>query len=177
MNDDKSYKEYLNNITTFIFDVDGVLTDGTITVTTDGEMLRTMNIKDGFALKTAIDAGYNVCIISGGSNEGVRKRLAGLGIKDIYLGAHNKIEQLKEYTEKRDVEPTEVLYMGDDIPDFPVMKLVGLPCCPQDAVPEIKAISRYISHKNGGKGAVRDVIEQVLKVQDKWNGNFSAKYD
>ena len=112
-----------------------------------------------------------------GSNEGVRRRLAGLGIKDIFLGAHNKIEQLNSYTDKLDLEPTEVLYMGDDIPDYPVMTLVGLPCCPQDAVPEIKAISKYVSHKNGGKGAVRDVIEQVLKVQNKWNGNFSAKYD
>ncbi|MBF8150908.1 HAD-IIIA family hydrolase [Winogradskyella sp. F6397] len=177
MSDDKSYKEYLANINTFIFDVDGVLTDGTITVTTDGEMLRTMNIKDGFALKTAIDAGFNLCIISGGSNEGVRKRLAGLGIKDIFLGAHNKIEQLNSYLDQHSISKSQVLYMGDDIPDFPVMKLVGLPCCPQDAVPEIKAISKYVSHKNGGKGAVRDVIEQVLKVQDKWNGNFDAKYD
>jgi 3-deoxy-D-manno-octulosonate 8-phosphate phosphatase (KDO 8-P phosphatase) len=177
MNNDKSYKEYLADITTFIFDVDGVLTDGAITVTTDGEMLRTMNIKDGFALKTAVDAGFNICIISGGSNEGVRKRLAGLGIKDIYLGAHNKIEQLKAYMEKHKIRKLNVLYMGDDIPDYPVMKLVGLPCCPQDAVQEIKAISKYISHKNGGKGAVRDVIEQVLKVQGKWNGNFNAKYD
>lgn len=177
MNDDKSYKEYLADITTFIFDVDGVLTDGTITVTTDGEMLRTMNIKDGFALKTAIDAGFNLCIISGGSNEGVRKRLAGLGIKDIFLGAHNKIEQLNSYLDQHHISKSQVLYMGDDIPDFPVMKLVGLPCCPQDAVPEIKAISKYVSHKNGGKGAVRDIIEQVLKVQSKWNGNFNAKYD
>lgn len=177
MNDDKSYKEYLASITTFIFDVDGVLTDGTIAVTTDGEMLRTMNIKDGFALKTAVDRDFNVCIISGGSNEGVRKRLAGLGIKDIYLGAHNKIEQLNAYMNRRNITTDQVLYMGDDIPDYPVMKLVGLPCCPQDAVQEIKSISKYISHKNGGKGAVRDVIEQVLKVQDKWNGNFSAKYD
>ncbi|GAB5563808.1 MAG: HAD-IIIA family hydrolase [Winogradskyella sp.] len=177
MDENKSYKEYLIDINTFIFDVDGVLTDGTITVTTSGEMLRTMNIKDGFALKTAVDAGFNVCIISGGSNEGVRKRLAGLGIKDIYLGAHNKIEQLNEYMEKHNISTSQMLYMGDDIPDFPVMKLVGLPCCPQDAVPEIKAISKYISHKNGGKGAVRDVIEQVLKVQGKWNGNFNAKYD
>ncbi|WP_400078432.1 KdsC family phosphatase [Winogradskyella sp. R77965] len=177
MDNDKSYKEYLANITTFIFDVDGVLTDGTITVTTDGEMLRTMNIKDGFALKTAVDAGFNVCIISGGSNEGVRKRLAGLGIKDIFLGAHNKIEQLNEYTSKHKIGMSQVLYMGDDIPDFPVMKLAGLPCCPQDAVAEIKAISKYVSHKKGGKGAVRDVIEQVLKVQSKWNGNFNAKYD
>jgi len=177
MSDDKSYKEYLANITTFIFDVDGVLTDGTITITTTGEMLRSMSIKDGFALKTAVDAGFNVCIISGGSNEGVRKRLAGLGIKDIYLGAHNKTEQLNDYMTKYNISKQQVLYMGDDIPDYPVMKLAGLPCCPQDAVAEIKAISKYISHKNGGKGAVRDVIEQVLKVRNKWNGNFDAKYD
>ena len=175
--DDKSYKEYLNDITTFIFDVDGVLTDGSVTVTTDGEMLRTMNIKDGFALKTAVDAGYNVCIISGGSNEGVRKRLSGLGITDIQLGAHNKIEQLNDYFSKNEITDKQTLYMGDDIPDYPAMKLVALPCCTQDAVPEIKSISKYISHKNGGKGAVRDVIEQVLKVQGKWNGNFNAKYD
>jgi 3-deoxy-D-manno-octulosonate 8-phosphate phosphatase (KDO 8-P phosphatase) len=177
MENDKSYKEYLANITTFIFDVDGVLTDGTITVTTGGEMLRTMSIKDGFALKTAVDAGFNICIISGGSNEGVRKRLSGLGIKDIYLGAHNKIEQLNEYLDKHNISKSQTLYMGDDIPDYPVMKLVGLPCCPQDAVAEIKSISKYISHKKGGNGAVRDVIEQVLKVQGKWNGNFNAKYD
>jgi len=175
--EDKSYKEYLEHITTFIFDVDGVLTDGTITVTTSGEMLRTMNIKDGYALKTSVDKGFHVCIISGGTNEGVRKRLEGLGLTDIYLGAHNKIEQLNDYLDKHHIDLKNVLYMGDDIPDFPVMKLVGMPCCPQDAVPEIKAISKYVSHKNGGKGAVRDVIEQVLKVQGKWNGSFDAKYD
>ncbi|WP_194767751.1 KdsC family phosphatase [Tamlana sp. I1] len=175
--EEKSYKEYLEHITTFIFDVDGVLTDGSVTVTTTGEMLRTMNIKDGYALKTAVDRGFNVCIISGGSNEGVRIRLEGLGITDIYLGAHNKIEQLDDYFTKKDIVSENVLYMGDDIPDYPVMKGIGLPCCPQDAVPEIKNISKYISHKKGGKGAVRDVIEQVLKVQGKWSGNFSAKYD
>ncbi|MBT8243859.1 MAG: HAD-IIIA family hydrolase [Winogradskyella sp.] len=175
--EDKSYKEYLNDITTFIFDVDGVLTDGTVTVTTDGEMLRNFNIKDGYALKTAVDLGYNICIISGGSNEGVRKRLNHLGIKDVYLGAKNKIEQLNDYFSKNNISKSQTLYMGDDIPDYPVMQLAGLPCCPQDAVPEIKAISKYISHKNGGAGAVRDVIEQVLKVQGKWNGNFEANYD
>ena len=175
--EDKSYKEYLEHITTFIFDVDGVLTDGTITLTTSGDMLRTMHTKDGFAMKTAIDAGFNLCIISGGSNEGVRKRLEGLGVKDVYLGAHNKIEQLNEYLTNHNIKAENVLYMGDDIPDYPVMKLVGLPCCPQDAVPEIKGVSKYISHKLGGKGCVRDVIEQVLKVQGKWNGNFGAKYD
>jgi 3-deoxy-D-manno-octulosonate 8-phosphate phosphatase (KDO 8-P phosphatase) len=177
MDNAKSYKELLIDITTFIFDVDGVLTDGTVTVTTDGELLRTMNVKDGFALKTAIDAGFNICIISGGSNEGVRKRLAGLGIKDIHLGAKNKIDQLNTYLTENNINTSQVLYMGDDIPDYPVMEMSGLPCCPQDAVPEIKAISKYISHKNGGRGAVRDVIEQVLKVHGKWNSNFIAKYD
>lgn len=175
--EDKSYKEYLNQITTFIFDVDGVLTDGTITLTTTGEMLRTMHTKDGYAMKTAIDAGYNVCVISGGSNEGVRVRLRGLGITDIYLGTHNKMDQLDEYLDIYNIQPEHVLYMGDDIPDYEVMKLVGLPCCPQDAVPEIKAISKYISHKFGGKGCVRDVIEQVLKVQGKWQAGLDAKYD
>jgi len=174
--EDKSYKEYLHQITTFVFDVDGVLTDGTVHITSTGEMLRTMNIKDGYALKTAVDKGYNICIISGGTNEGVRLRLEGLGITDIYLGAHHKIEQLDDYFSKKDVTPEQVLYMGDDIPDYPVMKSIGLPCCPQDAVPEIKAISKYVSHKNGGNGAVRDVIEQVLKVQGNWNGTFNAKY-
>ncbi len=174
---EKNYKEYLKHITTFIFDVDGVLTDGTITITTSGDMLRTMHTKDGFAIKTAIDAGFNVCVISGGTSESVRKRLEGLGMTNIYLGANNKVEQLNEYMGIYNIETKNILYMGDDIPDLPVMKLVGLPCCPQDAVPEIKAISKYISHINGGKGAVRDVIEQVLKVHDQWDGNFEAKYD
>jgi 3-deoxy-D-manno-octulosonate 8-phosphate phosphatase (KDO 8-P phosphatase) len=175
--EEKSYKEYLNHITTFVFDVDGVLTDGTIIVTTSGELLRKMNIKDGFALKTAVDHNYNICIISGGSNEGVKLRLEGLGIKDIYLGTHNKVKHLDEFLKKYNIKYENVLYMGDDIPDLEVMKMAGLPCCPQDAVAEIKTISKYISHKKGGEGAVRDVIEQVLKVQGKWQGNFDAKYD
>lgn len=175
--EEKSYKEYLEHITTFVFDVDGVLTDGTILLTPEGEMLRTMHTKDGFAMKTAVDAGFNLCIISGGTNEAVRLRLSKLGITDIYLGAHNKIEQLSDYMSKHDLKHENILYMGDDIPDYPVMKLVGLPACPQDAVPEIKAISKYVSHKKGGQGCVRDVIEQVLKVHGKWNGSFDAKYD
>jgi len=175
--EEKSYKEYLNHITTFIFDIDGVLTDGTVTVTTSGELLRKMNIKDGYALKTAVDLGYHICIISGGSNDGVRIRLNGLGITNVYLGTHNKIDQLNEFLSKYKIQPEQVLYMGDDLPDYHVMQMVGLPCCPQDAVPEIKNISKYISHKNGGYGAARDVIEQVLKVQGKWHLNFDAKYD
>ena len=172
-----SYKQLLPNINTLIFDVDGVLTNGMVTIMPDGELVRHMNIKDGYALKTAVDKGYNVCIISGGTNEGVKTRLANLGIKDIYLGAHNKIEQYNELVKKYNLKPENVLYMGDDIPDYPVMKLVGLSCCPNDAAPEIQKISRYISYKKGGEGCVRDIIEQILKVQGKWDSNFDAKYD
>lgn len=172
-----SYKQLLPNINTLIFDVDGVLTNGIVTIMPDGELVRNMNIKDGYALKTAVDKGFNVCIISGGRNEGVRTRLANLGIKDIYLGAHNKIKQYNELVKKYDLKPENVLYMGDDIPDFPVMKLVGLPSCPNDAAQEIQQISKYISDKKGGEGCVRDIIEQILKVQGKWDNNFDAKYD
>ena len=167
----------MNDITTFIFDVDGVLTDGTVHVSQTGEMLREMNIRDGFAMKAAIESGYHVCIISGGSNEGVRIRLRNLGITDIHLGSPDKVETFKEYIDVYKIKPEQVLYMGDDIPDYHVMQLVGLPTCPQDASPEIKEISNYISHKNGGKGAVRDVIEQVMKVQEKWNTYFNGKFD
>jgi 3-deoxy-D-manno-octulosonate 8-phosphate phosphatase (KDO 8-P phosphatase) len=166
--EEKSYKEYLEHITTFIFDIDGVLTDASLVVTTTGELLRTMNVRDGFALKFAINAGFNIAIISAGTNEGVKIRLEGLGIKNVYLGEHIKINKFEEYIKTNHIKPENVLYMGDDIPDYPVMKLVGLPCCPQDAVPEIKGIAKYISHKKGGKEAARDVIEQVLKVQGKW---------
>ena len=166
--EEKSYKELLNNINTFIFDVDGVLTDANVLVTTTGELLRTMNVKDGYALKFAVNAGYHVAIISAGTNEGVKLRLEGLGIKDVYLGSNDKTKQLDEYMKIYDLKPENILYMGDDVGDYPVLKIVGLPTCPQDAIPEIKAISKYVSHKEGGKGAVRDVVEQVLKVQGKW---------
>lgn len=173
----KSYKEYLEHITTFIFDVDGVLTDGNVLVTTEGEQYRAMNTKDGYALKTALREGFRVCVISGGSNDGVRKRLKGLGITDIYLSVNNKSDILQSYVEEHSLKLENLLFLGDDLPDYPVMKQVGLPCAPQDAVPEIKAISKYVSHKKGGKGCVRDVIEQVLKVQGKWMTDFDAKYD
>lgn len=173
---EKSYKEIMPQITTFIFDVDGVLTDGTVTVFPNGELIRRMHTKDGFALKTAVEAGFNVCIISGGTNEAVKMRLRGLGITDIYLGSHNKVEQLEEYLDIYNINPEQVIYMGDDIPDLPVMKMVGLPACPLDAVQEIQQISMYVSQKKGGEGCVRDVIEQVLKVQDKWETDYNAKY-
>lgn len=170
----ESYKEIMNNINTFIFDVDGVLTDGKLHISNDGELLRQMHVKDGYALKAAIDKNFRVCIISGGKNDGVRERLKNLGITDIYLGIPHKMDIFKEYINKHNIDSQHVLYMGDDIPDYWVMKEVGLPTCPQDAVPEIKTICRYISHKNGGNGAVRDVIEQVLKVQNKWMETYDA---
>ena len=172
---EKSYKEHMPLITTFIFDVDGVLTDGKVTIFPDGQLIRTMNIKDGYALKTAIDSGYNLCVISGGTNQAVKLRLHNLGVSDIYLGVNDKVAQLQEYLEIYNINPTNVLYMGDDIPDYQAMKKVGLPCCPKDAVQEIQDISLYISQKKGGNGCVRDVIEQVLKVQDKWQTNYDAK--
>lgn len=173
----KSYKEIMNDITTFIFDVDGVLTDSSVHITPTGEMLRVMNIRDGFAMKAAVESGYHVCIISGGSNEGVRIRLRNLGITDIHLACPDKVETFKEYTDIYNIKPEQVLYMGDDIPDYHVMKLVGLPTCPLDSSPEIKEISSYVSHKNGGRGAVRDVIEQVMRVQGKWMQYFNGKHD
>jgi len=174
---EKSYKEYFPQIDTFIFDVDGVLTNGMVTILSNGEMIRHMNIKDGYALKAAVNAGYRVCIISGGTNEGVRTRLANLGITDIYLGAHNKIHQYKELVKKYKLNSENVLYMGDDVPDFPVMEIVGMPTCPNDAAVEIQSISKYISNKKGGEGCVRDVIEQIMRVQGKWDNNFDAKND
>ena len=172
--EEKSYKEYLEHITTFVFDVDGVLTDGGLIITTDGHMHRQMNSKDGYAMKVALRKGYNICIISGGTNEGVRLRLRALGITDIYLGAHIKDEIIDEYFDIYAIKPENTLYMGDDIPDLSAMKMVGLPTCPNDAVAEVKDYCKYISHKKGGKGCVRDVIEQVLKVQGNWDNDFNA---
>ena len=174
---EKSYKELLNNITTFVFDVDGVLTDSSVHVTPTGEMLRIMNIRDGFAMTAAIESGYHVCIISGGNNEGVRIRLQNLGITNIYLATPDKVATFNEFIKEYKINPEHVLYMGDDIPDYHVMQLVGLATCPQDASPEIKAICKYISHKKGGRGAVREIIEQVMKVQGKWNMYYNGKHD
>jgi len=174
---EKNYKQYLKDITTFVFDVDGVFTDGTLLITSTGEMLRKMNVKDGYALKTALHKGYNVCIITGGTNDGVKTRLKALGVTDIYMGAHHKEEPLQEYLDIYNIAPEHAIYMGDDLPDIPPMQLVGLPTCPQNAVPEVKTIAKYVSHKDGGHGCVRDIIEQVLKIRGDWNDNFSAKND
>jgi 3-deoxy-D-manno-octulosonate 8-phosphate phosphatase (KDO 8-P phosphatase) len=164
----QNFKTKLTKVKAFIFDVDGVLTDGSVTLMPDGEQVRVMNIKDGYALQLAIKKGYKIAIISGGRSEMVRKRLNGLGISDVYLGIESKMDTYKEFTEIHELTADEILYMGDDIPDYEVMKRVGIPTCPNDSAQEIKDISIYISHQKGGKGAVRDVIEQVMKVQGKW---------
>ncbi|MDF2436293.1 MAG: 3-deoxy-D-manno-octulosonate 8-phosphate phosphatase [Bacteroidota bacterium] len=164
----ENFKSKLKRVKAFIFDVDGVLTDGSVTLMPDGEQVRVMNIKDGYALQLAVKKGFVVAIISGGRSEMVRKRLNGLGISDVYLAIENKIDKYKELLEIHELDPEEVLYMGDDIPDYEVMKRVGIPTCPNDSAQEIKDISIYVSHQKGGKGAVRDVIEQVMKVQGLW---------
>lgn len=164
----------LTKIRALVFDVDGVLSAETITLHPGGEPMRTVNIKDGYALQLAVKCGLKVAIITGGRTEAVRKRYAGLGITDIYMGAAVKTKEYADFSQKYGLKAEEVLYMGDDIPDYDVLKLVGLPCCPADAAPEIKAVCRYISHRNGGYGCGRDVIEQVLRAQGRWMSHEEA---
>lgn len=162
--------ERFDPINTFIFDVDGVLTNSQLLVLENGKLLRQMSVRDGYAIKRAIDMGYKVAIITGGKSEGVVKRLQGLGVVDIYYGIRNKIEAYREFMYLYDDEITDenVLYMGDDVPDYDVMRLVGFPTCPKDACSEILSISSYVSHANGGGGAVRDVIERTLRLKGHW---------
>lgn len=164
-----------SKINTFVLDVDGVLTDGTVIALASGEQARTFLVKDGYAVEKAIQKGYNVVIITGGFQEGVKKRLSFLGVKDIYSGVKDKVKVLNEYLSEKNINLSQVLYMGDDLPDYDVMKIVGIATCPADATQEIKDISQYISTFNGGKGAVRDIIEQVLKSQGTWviSGNMA----
>jgi len=155
-------------ISTFVFDVDGVLTDGTVQLLPNGEQSRKMNIRDGYALQLAVKKGYRVVIISGGKSESVVSRLQGLGIKDIYTGVLDKQEKLQDYVFENDLRWEEIIFMGDDIPDYRAMQLVGLPVCPADAAPEIKSICRYVSPVTGGNGCVREIIEKVLKLNNHW---------
>jgi 3-deoxy-D-manno-octulosonate 8-phosphate phosphatase (KDO 8-P phosphatase) len=157
------------DIKLFVLDVDGVLTDGSIILLDNGEMARTMNIKDGYALQLAIKKGYEILIISGGSSAAVKMRLARLAVHNVELGIKNKQEILTKFVTKKNLQWSQVLYMGDDIPDIVPMQTVGLACAPADAVQEVKAIAHYISPISGGKGCVRDVIEKVLKLNDDWN--------
>ena len=161
--------EKFKAIKTFVFDVDGVLTDGTLLILNDGQMARQMNIKDGYALQLAVKKGYRVVIISGGTSDAVKERLERLGVQDCFLKIDNKKEKLIEYVAQHQLNWDEILFMGDDIPDYIPMQLTGLPCCPVDAASEIKQISHYISPMAGGKGCARDVIEKVLKLNGQWD--------
>ncbi len=165
----KNFKELLNQVKAMVFDVDGVLTDGNLILMPNGELVRTMNIKDGVIMKMAVKKGYHLCVITGGSSIAVKERLNRLGISDVYLKIFDKWDALKEFASIYELKMEEVLYMGDDLIDYEVMSKVGVPVCPKDAVTEIKEISLYISDKEGGKGCVRDIIEQVMKVQGKWS--------
>jgi len=164
----------LKKIRALFFDVDGVLSCETIPMHPDGEPMRTVNIKDGYALQHAVKCGLVIGIITGGRTENVRKRYEGLGITEVHLSVAVKITKYRELREKYGLRDEEILYMGDDIPDYEVMKECGLPCCPSDAAPEIKEISTYVSQRAGGKGCGRDVIEQVLKAQNLWMHNSKA---
>lgn len=161
--------EKFNSITTFAFDVDGVLTDGTLIVLPGGLMARKMNVKDGYALQLAIKRGYNVIVISGGASDEVMERLRKLGVAEVFMKTTDKLLALQDYIDKKKVRWNEVLFMGDDIPDLDVMKRVGVACCPADAVHEIKEIAAYISAVNGGFGCAREVIEKVLKLRGNWS--------
>ena len=157
-----------SQITTFIFDFDGVMTDGTVFCDFEGHPLRATNVKDGYALQLASKLGYNVAVISGAVCPSTIVRMNSLGVTDVFTGIPDKVLKLNEYMEAKGLKPEEIIFMGDDIPDLNVMQCVGLPACPADAVPEVQKISKFVSEKAGGKGAVRDVIERVLKAQSKW---------
>lgn len=169
--------ELFKSISTFAFDVDGVLTDGSLFLPDDGQMVRRMNIKDGYALQLAIKKGYDVVVISGAHSEAVVQRLLYLGITNVFTKVNNKKEKIVSYIRSKKISRDEILFMGDDIPDYLAMQEVGLPVCPADAVPEIKQIAKYISGCNGGNGCVRDVIEKVLKLNGHWDidENIAAK--
>jgi len=162
------FKEDLMKVKAFIFDVDGVLSNQSVIIDSDGELLRTANTKDGFAIQYAVKKGYPVAIITGGKSKAVEMRYRGLGVKDFYLASQDKIKDFEDFLSKHDLDPATIMYMGDDLPDYEVMKRIGIPTCPADAVEQIKAISSYISDKDGGYGCARDVVEQVLRAHGNW---------
>ena len=164
----QNFNDLLSKVTTFVFDYDGVMTDGTVFSDHNGYPWRATNVKDGYALQLAVKLGYKVAVISGAICPSMEVRMNSLGVSDVFTGATNKLLKLEEYMNRKGLYPEEIVFMGDDIPDLQVMKGVGVPACPADAAPEVKEISKFISERPGGKGAVRDVIEQTLKVQGKW---------
>ncbi len=163
-----NFKERLNKITTIMFDVDGVLTDGKVLVMESGEMVRNIFSKDGYALNQAVAKGYRVVVISGGNNLAIKNALSRNGITDVFIREHDKLACYNEYKDVHSLSDENILFMGDDLPDYEIMTMAGIAACPNDAVSEIKGICQYVSPHKGGEGCVRDVIEQVMKVQGKW---------
>jgi len=163
-----NYKLLLKQIKCLAFDVDGVFTDGQVYLFPGNEFVRSVNIKDGYAVQHCIKMGFPIAIITGGNSDEVRKRFEYLGVTDIYMRSSSKIGDYEDFRMKYGFDHSEILFMGDDLPDYEIMKLVGLPACPADAAHEIREISKYISDKKGGEGCARDVIEQVLRIHDKW---------
>src|ERR1051326_5819591 len=159
----KNFKQLLKNVKAFAFDIDGVFTDCKILVVPGDDLPRAMSVRDGYAVKHAVGNGYKMVIISGGRSEAGKTRLERLGAHKVYIGRDDKLNALKEFMNEHNLKFENILYMGDDMPDYEVMQKAGVPCCPKDAVPEIKDLSVYISDKKGGDGCVRDVIEQVMK--------------
>lgn len=164
----------LKKIKAIVFDVDGVLSASTIQMDSEGEPVRTINIKDGYAIQLAVKMGIRIAIMTGGHNDDIRKRYSYLGVNDIYLNCAVKITTWEKFLAKYGLQEDEVVYMGDDIPDYQIMKRSGCPCCPKDAAPEIKEVSCYVSGFNGGYGCARDVVEQVLRAQGKWLSDAKA---
>lgn len=165
---DLNFKERLKKIKAFVFDVDGVLSDSKVSILPDGELGRTTNVKDGYAIVRALEEGFIVGIISGGKSEWVINRFKSIGVKSIYIRSKDKMVDFDDFISKHQLDPSEVLYMGDDLPDIKVMKRCGVATCPADAVEDIKGVSLYISGLRGGDGCVRDIIAQVMKTQNKW---------
>ena len=163
-----NFKEDLAKVKAFVFDIDGVLSLQTIGLNAFGVPNRTVNLRDGYAVQLAVKKGYFVAIISGSNSKEYMKRLKQLGVKDVYLNSRSKLEHFNTFLRKHGLDKNDVLFMGDDIPDYEVMKVAGVPVCPADADSEIKQVALYVSDKRGGEGCVRDVIEQVLRLHNKW---------
>ena len=168
MEKNTNYKTRLKSITTFVLDVDGVLTNGKLILEGSGEITRTISTRDGYIIRKAIKKGYNVCIITLGNSKMLEKMMNYLGVSDIYSLAENKLETLNSYCSSKNITLENVLYMGDDMPDIDCIKSVSIGTCPKDAIPEIREVADYISQVNGGDGCVRDVMEQVLKINNDW---------
>lgn len=169
-----NFKEDVARVEAFVFDVDGVMTDGGIIPTPEGDFIRRYNAKDGYAIAYALREGFKVCVISGGRGRMLENRLTMLGVTKMYLNCMNKVEALEEFLAENDLDRQSVIYMGDDIPDLECMMRVGIPVCPADAAMEVVEASRYVSEYNGGHGAVRDIVEQVLRAKGCWAKNLKG---